>query len=240
MGRRLVMGDIHGRLDYLQDVLKKCNFDYENDTLIQVGDLVDRGSSPFECMDELLKVKNLILIVGNHDSAFLEWVSTGSSVLGTHNSNGTEVTYLEWKKLSNEQHIHYLTEFFAKQRFFHITEDNICFVHGGFDREHPILKQTGIGLCWDRELVKESMSCTGTQKLKTADNFKEIFIGHTPTIYWNKVTPISRGGVTNVDTGAGKGGPLTVMDIDTKEFWQSDLIEHDRTKLIKYGIIKEG
>jgi len=31
-------------------------------------------------------------------------------------------------------------------------------------------------------------------------------------------------GVWNLDTGAGMSGKLTVMDIDTKEYWQSDLV----------------
>ena len=63
--RRFVLGDIHGELDNLKEVLQKSGFDYENDLLIQVGDIVDRGQEPFKCMDELLKVKNLVLLLGN-------------------------------------------------------------------------------------------------------------------------------------------------------------------------------
>jgi serine/threonine protein phosphatase 1 len=30
--------------------------------------------------------------------------------------------------------------------------------------------------------------------------------------------------VWNIDTGAGWSGKLTIMNVDTKEYWQSDLI----------------
>ena len=77
-----------------------------------------------------------------------------------------------------------------------------------------------------------------TNKNKNKDNFKTIFIGHTPTIYWTAKEDITTGGIIrpkgqpitmpikaaniwNVDTGCGKGNfPLTIMNPDTEEFWQ--------------------
>lgn len=232
--RRLIMGDIHGRYDYMMDVLKKANFDYENDLLIQIGDLVDRGPQPFECCRELMKIKNKILIIGNHDASFIRFVAEGIDFLGS--SNGTEITISEWKKLGKEEQFEILQEVFQKQVHYHISDDNIMFVHGGFPLDEKLDDVSDHVFYWDRELVTQAMSCKGDQKLKTLYNFKEIFIGHTPTIYWNKTTPIHSGGVWNVDTGAGKGGPLTIMDVDTKEYWQSDLSLTDHTKLKSYGI----
>jgi serine/threonine protein phosphatase 1 len=233
--RRLVLGDIHGRYEYLVDVFRQANVDFENDLLIQIGDIVDRGPDPFTCIDLLMKFKNRVFIIGNHDHSFLELVCHGKNFLGP--GNGVEPTIRAWNLLDQEEQFHYLDTFFREQKGFHVTEDKKCFVHGGFDREHPIEGQTILSLCWDREFVNQAMSCTGTQKLKTADNFDEVFIGHTPTIYWDKTQPIFSGGVINVDTGSGKGGPLTLMDIDTKEYWQSALNEEDKLKLQAYGII---
>jgi serine/threonine protein phosphatase 1 len=31
--------------------------------------------------------------------------------------------------------------------------------------------------------------------------------------------------IYNIDTGAGHNGRLTIMNIETKEYWQSDLVE---------------
>jgi len=61
--------------------------------------------------------------------------------------------------------------------------------------------------------------------IKTADKFKEIYIGHTATTAWDKDTPMQAGNIWNLDTGAGFKGRLTIMDIDTKEFWQSDPVQ---------------
>lgn len=235
--RRLLLGDIHGRYDYLVDVFRKANVDFENDLLIQIGDIVDRGDQPFTCIDLLMKFKNRVFIIGNHDNAFLELISTGRNILGA--GNGVEPTIRAWNLLDPEEQYGYLDGFFREQKAYHVTKDNLCFVHGGFDREQKIEGQPLHNLCWDRELVNQAMSCSQDQKLKTADNFKAIYIGHTPTIYWDKTVPIHSGGVTNVDTGSGKGGPLTLMDIDACVYWQSDLNEEDKQKLRAYGIIKK-
>lgn len=237
MGRRLILGDIHGELEYLNQVFARSNFDFENDLLIQIGDVLDRGPHPFECIDMLMKVKNRVFIIGNHDHAFLELIASGESILGA--GNGVEVTVREWNLRDREEQFNYLDGFFREQKSYHITEDNICFVHGGFDRFRPIKDQSLIQLCWDRELVEEVMKTKATGTIVTVDQFKEVFIGHTPTIYYDKIIPITRVGVTNIDTGSGKGGPLTIMDIDTKEYWQSDLNEKDKLKLQAYGILKK-
>ena len=123
--KRFVLGDIHGEYEYLLDVLKKSGFDYENDLLIQIGDIVDRGSEPFKCMDELLKIKNLILIKGNHDASFINYVNTGKDYLGHHGANGTAVTIYKWKELPVLDKMKYGEEIFNKMKDYHITEDNI-------------------------------------------------------------------------------------------------------------------
>lgn len=229
MPKRFILGDIHGKSDYLRQVLEKSGFDYENDLLIQIGDIVDRGPDPFGCMDILLQAKNLVLIMGNHDQAFMSKVTTGQSFLGDHAENGQQVTLEAYDELSLVQSRYYKSEIFAKQLPYYITEDNILFVHGGFDVTENIKDQSVISLIWDREMFNQALSCSKGQKLKTVGDFKEIYIGHTPTIYWGLTIPILKGGVINIDTGSGKGGPLTIMDIDSKEFWQSDnpLIEYN-------------
>lgn len=236
--KRFVMGDIHGRHDYLLQVLKKSGFDYENDLLIQVGDIVDRGPDPFKCIDELMKIKNRVFLIGNHDANFVTFVAENYNYLG--GGNGFEDTAEAWKQLDKEEQFTYLDTFFREQKLYHITNDNIMFVHGGFPRDERLEEVTPHVFYWDRELISQAMSCKGDQKLKTLYDFKEIFVGHTPTVYWDKIEPIFSGGVWNIDTGSGKGGPLTIMDIDTHEYWQSDLDDTDKNKLIKYGIITEN
>lgn len=230
--RRFVLGDIHGEYDYLVDVLQKCGFDYENDILYHVGDIVDRGLEPFVCIDELLKIKNLVLIKGNHDECFVGYANTGYHILGKHNSDGAAVTIQCWQQLAQPKKDYYMNEFFNKQLDYHVTDDNILFVHGGFDPLEPIDQQASMTLTWDRELIMETVKNNKVPMM--VDTFKEIYIGHTPTIYWNKTEPIHIGNLINIDTGSGKSGPLTIMNIDTKEYWQS---QHN---FLPYGIIKEN
>jgi serine/threonine protein phosphatase 1 len=52
--------------------------------------------------------------------------------------------------------------------------------------------------------------------------YDEIYIGHTPVTRIGENIPIKKACVWNVDTGAAFKGPLTIMDVDSKEFWQSE------------------
>src|SRR5690606_18557938 len=52
--------------------------------------------------------------------------------------------------------------------------------------------------------------------------YNEIYIGHTPTLYFNSDEPLQAMNVWNVDTGAAFYGKLSAMDIHSKEVFQSD------------------
>jgi serine/threonine protein phosphatase 1 len=59
---------------------------------------------------------------------------------------------------------------------------------------------------------------------KRLTHYKEIYIGHTPTIHFNKDKPMNAVNVWNVDTGAAFKGKLSAIDINTKEVFQSDIL----------------
>ena len=54
--------------------------------------------------------------------------------------------------------------------------------------------------------------------------YSVIYIGHTPTTRINQTTPVNKACVWNVDTGAAFKGPLTILNVETKAFFQSDLL----------------
>ena len=54
--------------------------------------------------------------------------------------------------------------------------------------------------------------------------YTEIYIGHTPISKTEKVVPLFKNTIWNLDTGAASKGALTITDIDTKEYWQSDCL----------------
>ncbi|MEO8772165.1 MAG: metallophosphoesterase [Ferruginibacter sp.] len=219
-GRKFVLGDIHGELEKLVGVFELSSFDMENDLLIQVGDICDRGKSSYEVVELLMKCKNLILIEGNHDQwlkAYMNSTVRGLDAMWVQ--QGAKTTLDSYARHHLDPLVH--QQFYSRQVPYYVDEANNCFVHGGFNREYKIAEQDMESLAWDRNLVNKMMGCAPGQKLKTADNFNHIYIGHTPTIYWNETKPITRGGVTNIDTGAGKGGMLTMMNVETHEYWQS-------------------
>ena len=65
--RTLVLGYIHGAYKALEQVFSRSGFDYEKDRLIVLGDVCDGWIETKQAVDELLKVKNIIYIIGNHD-----------------------------------------------------------------------------------------------------------------------------------------------------------------------------
>ena len=74
--RTLVIGDIHGGLRALHQIMERANVT-PNDTLIFLGDYVDGWSQSPQVIDYLIELKtthNCIFILGNHDELLLEWL----------------------------------------------------------------------------------------------------------------------------------------------------------------------
>ena len=76
-----------------------------------------------------------------------------------------------------------------------------------------------LALCLDENMDKNSPIYPKRLKI-----YSEIFIGHTPVSKTKIVAPLCKNSVWNLDTGAGFSGVLTIMDITTKVFWQSDVL----------------
>lgn len=74
-----------------------------------------------------------------------------------------------------------------------------------------------MALVMDKRVQRHSVLYPKRLKL-----YKEIYIGHTPTLYYNIKVPMNAINVWNIDTGAAFTGKLTVFDVDTKQYWQSD------------------
>jgi serine/threonine protein phosphatase 1 len=55
--------------------------------------------------------------------------------------------------------------------------------------------------------------------------FNEIFIGHTPTLEYNETLPMHKINVWNIDTGAAFKGKLSAISLETKEIWQSEIVQ---------------
>ena len=111
---------------------------------------------------------------------------------------------------------------FLKQAKPWLVWDDRIFVHGGFDPRQPIEAQHVSALVFDRELMIYAYRLNAISPEKQISMYKEIYLGHTPTTSLGVSIPLKLCNVWAMDTGAGWQGKLTIMDVSTKEYWQSD------------------
>jgi serine/threonine protein phosphatase 1 len=203
MGRIFAIGDVHGCLDKLHTMMKRIRIDEEEDTLIFLGDYIDRGPDSREVVDFILelkkKLKNVICLLGNHEQVFLNFFFYHIDTdLFYFNGGETTIASYGLVKTAEEEKINVPEthlEFFRSLLPYYETEDYI-FVHAGLRPDIALEKQDINDLIWIRyEFVRS-----------TCDFGKIVVFGHTslpePLIQPNKI---------GIDTGAVYGGRLTCV-----------------------------
>lgn len=68
--RTIVVGDVHGCLDELQELLSVCDYNPQTTRVVLVGDLVNKGPKSAECV-RFVREKGFACVRGNHDDAAL-------------------------------------------------------------------------------------------------------------------------------------------------------------------------
>jgi len=228
MSRTLVIGDIHGGLRALEQVLDRAKVT-SSDRLIFLGDFVDGWNDTPKVVDfliELDQTHDCIFIRGNHEEMVLRWLSEGedNEEWRLHGGQSTVEVYEDVHDEIKGRHI----EFLARLNDYHLDENNRLFVHAGFTNQKGVQFEYFKGMyCWDRTLWEAALAMDKTLSKKDLFYpkrlalYEEIFIGHTPVTRIGYSVPVNRANVWNIDTGAAFKGRLTIMDVDTKEFWQS-------------------
>jgi serine/threonine protein phosphatase 1 len=225
--KKFVIGDIHGGYKALLQCLERSGFNNDEDQLISLGDLTDGWPESFEVVEKMMTIKNLIHTYGNHDLWSHQWLKFGGTpkIWTSQGGQATIDSYTKkenWNKKITNNHI----KFFNKSVDYHI-DNNRAFVHGGFCKDVSMQAQFQNILIWDRTLIEAAyMSHRRKQQPKKPyGGFDEIFIGHTTTTRWGFYEPVKLCNVWCMDQGGGYEGKLSIMDIDTHEFWQSDKVE---------------
>lgn len=229
--RTLAIGDIHGGLKALLQLLDRVKIS-TNDTLIFLGDYVDGWSESPQVIDyliELEKTHQCIYLRGNHDELLLDWLKHGK-VNANWLIHGGKVTKEAYAGVSQEKKIKHIA-FIESLKDYHLDSNNRLFLHAGFTHIKGIEYEYYNSLFyWDRTLWEMALSLNPALKPEDAlypsrlKHYKEIFIGHTPTLRIGQSQPVNAANVWNLDTGAAFDGPLTMMDVDTKKYWQSDIV----------------
>jgi serine/threonine protein phosphatase 1 len=233
-GRTLAIGDIHGGLRALEQVLQRAKVT-PDDLLIFLGDYVDGWSESPQVLDFLMQLRSThrcLFLRGNHDELLLEWFKTGVEKPQwlRHGGRSTLQAYASVSADDKARHAHFLEHDLLN----YFLQDNQqanqrLFLHAGFTHirgfQNEYFKPM---LYWDRSLWECAVALDPTltqdsprypSRLKL---YAEVFIGHTPTIQIGSSVPVQAACVWNLDTGAGFTGPLTIMDVDSKAYWQSD------------------
>lgn len=232
MSKTFVIGDIHGGLVALKQVLAKSQVE-KSDRLIFLGDYVDGWSQSPEVIDFLIELsskQDCIFIRGNHDELLLQWLLGNEKDFNIdmwfkHGGKATYEAYLNVSPEKRNVHI----EFLSNLKNYYLDNENRLFVHAGFTNMNGVAFEYFPKLLyWDRTLwevalaLNENLSKSSLFYPKRLLLYKEIYIGHTPVTKIEQTVPVNKACIWNVDTGAAFFGPLTIMDIETKEFWQSD------------------
>lgn len=227
--RTLVVGDIHGGYAALKQVLQRAAVGPE-DTLLFLGDYVDGWSASSALISWLINLagrQSCVFLKGNHDLWCEHWLATGEIPPGWM-ANGGDATLLSYESVSIQERQEHLA-FFQAMPLWHRDAQNRLFVHAGFTAMNGAEKESNKEvLLWDRTLwemamcMRPRMSIDDPAYPPRLKNYAEIYIGHTPVLRYGATTPLRRAHIWNLDTGAGFTGPLTIMDIHTKTFWQSD------------------
>lgn len=229
MSNTFVIGDIHGGLKALQQVLERANV-ITSDTLIFLGDYVDGWSDSPAVLDFLIDLSvsyNCVFMQGNHEEMLVKWLKKedDNELWRFH---GGEVTVQAYQNISLdviEKHIAFLQNL----QEYYIDDQNRLFVHAGFTQSRGVTFEYFRGMFWwDRTLWETAMAVDDTLSTDSIRYplrlklYKEIYIGHTPVTRFGASAPLNFANVWNVDTGAAFTGKLSILNVDTKEYWQSD------------------
>ncbi|MBR0512942.1 MAG: serine/threonine protein phosphatase [Clostridia bacterium] len=214
--RTIIIGDIHGCNDSLQSLLANVSPIPGKDRLVLLGDLFDRGPDSLQVFQTIQKLaeefgNDFVLLRGNHEDYLLQpkltlwqrmiWEKVGRSA--------TVRSFMQAGQ-KMEDTIPWLREHCA---FFWKSNSFQC-VHAGVMVE-PLEANDLQTLIHDHEIVPENryngiLTITGHIALNKAT----WFAGDGETVMEledDMQYELPEKGVICIDTGCGKGGPLTAM-----------------------------
>jgi hypothetical protein len=107
--RLIFIGDVHGCIDELLSLIVKLDL-RSNDTLVFLGDLIDRGPSPVAVVRYVRSLESVVrtyCLLGNHEDKCLRWLQAEDDVAtGKKLSNNMQTPWpermAEWKALRAE------------------------------------------------------------------------------------------------------------------------------------------
>jgi serine/threonine protein phosphatase 1 len=184
--RTLVISDIHGCLDQLNDLITMVQFNHQEDTLILLGDYVDRGPKSKDVVEQVMYMVQelgVIALRGNHDQRFVDillredvsqeqgFIAHGGLETLKSYSNVDGLSWLETReliKLNYQEHLSFLDNL----PYYH-EDNNHIYVHAGLNPDYEDWRGQPVSdFLWIREkFIRHKTNAT-----------KVVVFGHTRTI----------------------------------------------------------
>jgi len=208
--RTIAIGDIHGCSIALAALIEAIDPQPE-DTIIPLGDFVDRGIDSRGVLDQLIALRNhcnLVPILGNHDQMMLHAKDGRSDFQFWLNCGGDTAldSYGSTSKLNLIPQSHF--RFLKSCRSYFETDTHI-FLHANYKPDTSLEKQDDHTLRWLslRDFVPPKLHCSG----------KIAVMGHTP-----QTELLDLGNLICIDTNCCHGGWLTAFEVTSRQVWQFD------------------
>jgi predicted phosphodiesterase len=214
MGKIFAIGDIHGCISQLDRLVAQLHIDAHNDTLIFIGDYIDRGPDPKGVIDYIIdmrrSVRNVVCLSGNHEDMFLNYCLDRRDK-ELYMSNGGAHTLWSYgftEEGSEELILPENHRDFFNSLLTYYEKDDYIFVHAGLRPGIPLDRQDREDLLWIRLEFISSLYDFG----------KTVIFGHTP-FSLNK--PLIENNKIGIDTGAVYGGRLTCIELPEMKIYQA-------------------
>ena len=219
MSRTLAVGDVHGCLAALEAVIEAAGVG-AGDKLVMLGDYTSRGSDGREVLEwvcERAEAGGVVPLRGNHEvmmlaaaedlGAMKSWLAVGGdATAASYGENAPQ--FGAWDAAVPSRHWRLLRE--GLRPYF--ETDSHVFVHANLYPTEPLEEQPDVMLYWESF---DSGCGAGMTPLSCG---RTMVCGHS--IQRSGWPAVSEAAVC-IDTGAGLGGWLTCLDVDSGEFWQA-------------------
>lgn len=207
-GRTLAIGDIHGCDTALEALIPLASVTAA-DTVVVLGDVVDRGPGSRQVVERLLALARecrLVLILGNHEQMMVESLSGNGPVQAWLRYGGRETlaSYGDDPRSIPREHL----DFLRSGRAYWETDSEV-FIHANLEPGVALNEQTEEWLRWTHLSGHEVPLPSG----------KRVICGHTPQ---TSGIPLTFPGWTCIDTYACGTGWLTCLDAGSDDYYQAD------------------
>ncbi len=194
MSKTYIIGDLHGCFDEFIALSNRIGIK-ENDLVISLGDIVDRGNKSVDLYKYFRERENSVVLMGNHERKHLKGTLSYSQEIVKIQMAKEYDDFLKWLKT--------LPYYFE-------TEEALI-IHAFFEHDIPLHHQK-------KEVLAGTTSGSRflEKKYKNGTYWNDYYTGNKPIIYGHHVVgekPKIKNNTYGIDTGACHGGYLTIVEL---------------------------